>query len=343
MKIILLSLLVLALAACGGGGKSSTKLASDDIAVVGAQHVKQPLFTDLMAQAKASYKAQGQAWPKAGTAGYQTIRSEAVTLLVQSAERQEKATALGITVTDKQVAARLVALKKQYFGGSETKYKAQLKTQGLTDALVRFDIQSQLIQEGLVKKLTKNVTVTPAAVAAYYAAHLSTYQTPASRNLRHILVKSKTLANSIFAQLKAGSDKTWCTLAKKYSEDPSSKDKCGKLTVTKGETVPVFDKVAFSQPTGKVHAPVYDSAQYKAYFIIEPLSPIKPATTTPEQKVASSIKTTLLTTAKNNTMTAWANGVTKDYCSGSQITYQVGFEPSPDPCVALTTSNATTT
>ena len=90
-------------------------------------------------------------------------------------------------------------------------------------------------------------------------------------------MKSKTLAASIFKQLSAGNDKTWCTLAKKYSEDPSSKDKCGKLTVTKGETVPVFDKVAFSQPTKKVHAPVYDAAQYKAYFIIEPLSPIRPA------------------------------------------------------------------
>ena len=44
-----------------------------------------------------------------------------------------------------------------------------------------------------------------------------------------------------------------------------------------------------------MHAPVYDSAQYKAYFIIEPLSPIKPATTTPEKKVAASIKQTLLT------------------------------------------------
>jgi parvulin-like peptidyl-prolyl isomerase len=343
MKLILLSLLVLALAACGGGGKSSAKVAADDVAVVGALHIKQPLFTDLMAQAKASYKAQGQAWPKPGTTGYATIKSEAVTLLVQSAERQEKATALGINVTDKQVATRLTSLKKQYFGSSDKKYQAQLKTQGLTDALVRFDIKSQLIQEGLFTKLTKTVKVTPAQIAAYYAAHLTTYQKPASRNLRHILVKSKTLANSIFAQLKAGNDQTWCTLAKKYSEDPSSKNKCGKLTVTKGETVPVFDKVAFSQATGKVHAPVYDSAQYKAYFIIEPLSAVKPATTTPETKVANAIKTTLLTTAKNNTMTAWANGVTKDYCSGSQVVYQAGFEPSPDPCTALTTTNATTT
>ena len=66
--------------------------------------------------------------------------------------------------------------------------------------------------------------------------------------------------------------------------------------MTKGETVPVFDKVAFSQPTKKVHAPVYDSAQYKAYFIIEPLSPIKPADDDArERRSPQSIKSTLLT------------------------------------------------
>jgi peptidyl-prolyl cis-trans isomerase C len=342
MKLILLSLLVLALAACGGGGKSASKLAADDVAVVGSTHVKVPLFTDLMAQAKQSFKTQGQAFPKPGSTGYQTIKGEAVTLMVQGAEREQKATDLGITVTDKQVDTRLTALKKQYFGASEKKYQAQLKTQGLTDALVRYDVRSQLIQEALVKKLTQNVTVSAKDVTAYYAQNLTTkYTTPESRNLRHILVKSKTLASSIFAQLKAGNDQTWCKLAKKYSEDPSSKDKCGKLTVTKGETVPVFDQVAFSQPTNKVHAPVYDSAQYKAYFIIEPLSPISRAKTTPESKVAAAIKQTLLTTKKNDAMTAWVNQTAKGFCSGKQVVYQAGYAPSPDPCATLTSSTAT--
>jgi parvulin-like peptidyl-prolyl isomerase len=342
MKLIILSLLVLALVACGGGGKSASKLAADDVAVVGSTHVKVPLFTDLMAQAKQSFKAQGQAWPKAGTTGYATIKGEAVTLMVQSAEREQKATDLGITVTTKQIDARLAALKKQYFGGSETKYKAQLKAQGLTDALVRFDVESQLVQEKLFAKVTKSVTVNSRDVQAYYAANLTAkYTQPESRDLRHILVKSKTLAASIFKQLTAGNDQTWCTLAKKYSQDPSSKDKCGKLTVTKGETVPVFDQVAFSQPTKKVHAPVYDAAQYKAYFIIEPLSPIRPAKTTPETKVAASIKQTLLTTKKNDAMTAWVNQTAKGFCSGKQVVYQAGYAPSPDPCTTLTSSTAT--
>ena len=297
-----------------------------------------------MSLEKQSAKQAGQAFPKPGTANYETAKSDAVNALVQAYERQAKAATLGINVTDKQVQTELDKIIKQNFANSPAKYKASLKTEGITDAFVRFYyVKTPLIGEKLYANITKGVTVSPSDIAAYYASHLSTYQKPESRNLRHILVKSKTLAQSIYKQLVAGNDQTWCTLAKKYSQDPSSKDKCGKLTVTKGETVPVFDKVAFSQPTNKVHAPVYDSAQYKAYFIIEPLSAIKPATTTPESKVAASIKKTLLTTAKTNVASAWSTDLTKAYCTGSQVVYQVGFEPSPDPCVSTTTSNATTT
>ena len=90
--------------------------------------------------------------------------------------------------------------------------------------------------------------------------------------------------SSIYAQLKAGNDKTWCTLAKKFSQDPSSKDNCGKLTVSKGQTVPAFDKVAFSEKTKTIHAPIHDATY--GWFVIEPLSIVHPRTTTPEKQVA---------------------------------------------------------
>ena len=52
-------------------------------------HLAGAVYDLLMAQAKQSYKAQGQAFPKPGTTGYQTIKGEAVTLLVQ--ERRARA------------------------------------------------------------------------------------------------------------------------------------------------------------------------------------------------------------------------------------------------------------
>jgi hypothetical protein len=142
--------------------------------------------------------------------------------------------------------------------------------------------------------------------------------------------------------VKAGNDKTWCTLAKKYAKDASGQN-CGKATFTKGQTVPVFDKVAFSQPTKTVHAPIYDPVQYKSWFVVEPLGAVKPRRSTPEKQVASSIKQQLVQQKKNQKMTDWVTQTTKGFCSGSQIKYQVGYKPTPDPCAATTTTNATTT
>ena len=41
-------------------------------------------------------------------------------------------------------------------------------------------------------------------------------------------------------------------------------------------------------------------------------------------------------------MTDWVSGLTKSFCGGKKIKYQVGYTPSPDPC-ASTTSTTTTT
>jgi hypothetical protein len=105
----------------------------------------------------------------------------------------------------------------------------------------------------------------------------------------------------------------------------------------------VFDKVAFSTPTKTVHAPIYDPTQYKAWFVVEPLSNVKPRSTTPEKQVAASIKQQLLQQKKNQAMTDWVSSTSKSFCSGSKIKYQVGYTPSPDPCAATTSTNATTT
>jgi peptidyl-prolyl cis-trans isomerase C len=326
-----------ALAGCGGGGKTVT-LGKDDVAAVGGTQIPRSQFDDLMATAKRSYKSQGRKFPKQGTQEYATIKSQAITLLVQQAEREEKADDLGIDISDKQVDDRLAQIKKQYFGGSDKKYKAQLTSQGLSDAQVRGDVRAQLISEALFDKVTKDVKVSDADVHSYYKQHPQLYKQPESRDVRHILVKSKAKAQDLWQQLKSGKDATWCKLAKKYSQDPGSKAQCGKLTVSKGQTVPEFDKMAFALDTKEVSKPIKTTY---GWHIIEALGPIKPAKTTPEKQVADSIRQQLLQTKKQQAMTKWVSDVEKGFCGDSKVKYQVGFTPSPDPCTTTSTTATT--
>ncbi len=326
----------------GCGGSSTAAPSSDDVAVVGTVHVTKAQLASLLEQTKQSFKSQGRAFPKQGTTDYETVKGQAVLLLVQQAEREAKADALGVKVTDKDVDARLDAIKKQYFGGSQAKYLAQLKKQNLTEAQVREDVRQQLISEQLSDKITKGVTVSAAAIAAYYKANASTYSQPATRDVRYILVgKDKATAQSVYQQLKAGGDKAWCTLAKKYAKDASGQN-CGKATFTKGETVPVFDNIAFTAPANQVHAPFYDPTQYKSWFVVEPLGPVKKAATTPEKQVSASIKQQLLQQKKQQAITDWTNSLTKEYCHGSKVKYALGYAASPNPCAATTTNSTTT-
>jgi hypothetical protein len=70
---------------------------------------------------------------------------------------------------------------------------------------------------------------------------------------------------------------------------------------------------------------------------------VKAAKTTPLKDVSAAIKTTLLGQKKSAAETTWASDLTKSFCSGSRIKYQIGYTPSPDPCTSVTSTNATTT
>jgi len=341
-SFVLIILVAGVLAGCGSGG-GSAKLSSGDVAVVGSEHVTLAEMNTTLARAKIAYKQQGQAFPKQGTTNYQAIRDNVITLLVEQAELDEKAASMGITVTDGEIDARIAQIKKQYFGNSEKKYLAEIKKQGYTAAQVRTDvIRPQLISEKVQKQVTKEVKVTDAEVQKYYDDNKLTYEQPASRDLRYILVgKSKTTAQSVYQQLVQGGDKAWCTLAKKYAKDSSGQN-CGKATFSKGQTVAIFDSTAFTAPANKVVKPFYDPTQYKAWFVIEPLGPVKPKSTTPEKQVAPQIKTTLLGNKQKAAISTFSSSLTKSYCHGSKIKYQVGYAPQRDACTA-TTTNATTT
>jgi foldase protein PrsA len=331
LPLPLLLVLALLAAGCGGGSKSVPQNA---VALVDGQTITKVQFNGLLASAKRTYQARKTAFPKPGTASYKSLQDQAMTYLVQEAELEQKAKTLGVTVTDKEVQTRIDQIKTQYFGGSQKKYQQQLKAQGLTEAQLRQDLHAQILSEKIYNKVTADVKVTAAQVSTYYAQHTSQYTTQASRDVRHILVSSKKKADDIEAQLKAGGD--FAKLAKKYSTDTQSAKNGGKLTITKGQTVPSFDKVAFSLKTNQISAPVH--SQY-GWHIIQALSAVRPAKQTPFKSVKTQIQQNLLQTKKTDAMTKWVDTLKKEYAS--KVSYQAGYQPATTATTA--TTNATTT
>ncbi len=99
---------------------------------------------------------------------------------------------------------------------------------------------------------------TDAQLQAEYNARRNEFQTPERVKARHILVKSdasndaamKTKAEGLLKQITGGGD--FAALAKANSDDPGSKEQGGELGfLVKGQTVPEFDKAAFTLNVGQ--------------------------------------------------------------------------------------------
>lgn len=87
----------------------------------------------------------------------------------------------------------------------------------------------------------------------------------ASATARHILVKTENEANNLKQEIEGGAD--FADLAKKHSQCPSGKQGGSLGTFRKGQMVPEFDRVVFSDlPVGEVSEPV--KTQF-GYHLIE--------------------------------------------------------------------------
>jgi foldase protein PrsA len=337
LPLMLLTLaLVALLAACGGGGGNGP-VSNDAVAQVGSTPITKATFTSLMAVACARYKAQGQACPKVGTDTYTQLRDQAVTFLVQQEELNQEAKKLGVSVTNADVAKQLAQIQKTYYKNSKAKLLAALKKDDISLVqLEQYNLRPNLLSSKLQAKVTSNVQVSDAAAQKYYNDNKTSFTTPKTREVRHILVKNKALAEKLEKELKNGA--SFATLAKKYSKDTGSAAQGGKLCVAHGgtsgacsQTVAPFDKAAFGLKTNEI------SLVHSVYgwHVIQPIGAIKPAHTQTFPEVESQIKANLESQQKQTAWTAWLAKMASDF--KNKVKYQTGYTPA-----ATTTAGATT-
>ncbi len=340
MKYRLFPVLIVALAGAvlaAGCGSSKKGVSASDVAVVGDRTISKQEFDRVIDQACKSLKAQGQGCPEAGTDQYRLFRQQAMRYLVRREEFAQRAEDIGIKVTDADVEKELTGIKVRYWGVKgkcndkcEASYRKEIKKQGATDEQVHQDLFVKVLQDKLYDKVTADVQVTDEDIEKYYKENKEQYVQPATREIRHIVVKKKSLADQLYRQLQNGAD--FGKLVKKYSEDPSAKTQGGKLPISKGRQGKEFDDVAFALKTKQISKPVKVQT---GWHIIQALTPVTKEHTTPLKEVKPAIRQLLLQQKKQQKMQAWEDETAQDF--ESKTTYQVGYEPP------ATTTGATST
>jgi parvulin-like peptidyl-prolyl isomerase len=166
---------VLASLLAAGCGHDALSMPKTAIAVVGDTTITRAQFDTLMSDARRSYAGRGRPFPATGTRAYVALKTSAVRLLVERAQLEQKAPGLGVTIDDGQVEARRQQLIDETFGGSDDRYRARLRQEGMTDGQVRSVLRAQLLSDAIFQAVTVDVAVSTPVVQRYYEDHLEEY------------------------------------------------------------------------------------------------------------------------------------------------------------------------
>jgi len=333
--------LVVSLAACGGG---SQNIPAGAIAVVNGTPITLAQYNDFFSQAVSVAKLQHQTVTP-GSTEYTTLRNQTVAELVEVAEVQQQMKKLGVSVTPKDIDKFIANLVKTNYGGSQAKFLAELKKSNLSMKAAREQVYINLLATKIHDKVTSTAKVTQGDEKMYYESNLAQYQVAAAttRNVAHILVKTKSLANTIEQKLKNGA--SFAALAKKYSTDTGSAQSGGRLCIAKtgqsGSCIPTvapFAKAAFALKTGQISAPVH--SQY-GWHVIKAVGPIvnQKAHTQAFTDVKSTIQATLLQQNQDKLWQQWLTDLQNQY--KGKVSYQSGYAP-PATTAVPTTGDAPT-
>ncbi len=221
-------------------------------------------------------------------------------LIRQEAAKQK------IEVSDKEVDARFEQVVKASKKSLKEVEKI-LKDQGLSIEEYKDNMKTQLIAQKLFQKVSGGVKVTDAQVKDYYEKNKDTeFNEPEKVRTQQILTADEDAAKKAKQELDNGAD--FAAVAKKYSTDPSTKDKGGELPAfSREQVVPEWAKEVFARNAGETTGIFKTSFGYHIVKVLEKI----PAKQKPFEQVKDSIKQRLLATEKDKVFQKWLSDLKK--------------------------------
>ena len=328
--------LVASLAACGGG---SQNVPANAVAVVNGTPITTAQFNDFFQQAVANAKRQGQS-PSPGTPQYTLLRNQTVAQLVAVAELKQQMKKEGVTVSPQDVQTFITNIVKTQYGGSQKKLQAALTAAGLSMHAAQEQVFINLVSTKIHDKVIATATVSGADEQAYYHSNIAQYTTAAAttRNIAHILVKTKAQAQTIERKLAAGA--SFAALAKKYSTDTGSAQNGGQLCMSKSGTsgqcnqmVTPFANAAWALKTGQISAPVHSQFGWHVIKAVGPIVHVKVHQQT-FLEAQPQIRQVLLGQQQAKLWQQWITDLQNQY--KGKVSYQSGYAPPPTTALSTT-------
>ena len=243
--------------------------------------------------------AQGQAGSVIATVGGTTIHSAAwdsqmakvvgpgtLTNMITQLLLTDAAKKDHVVATSSDIQAALASLEQQNGITSQAQLQQALAQSNLTLS----ELQSQLKLQVLAQKIAESqVKVTNAEITQYYTKNAKTLQVPAEVKLSAIFLKNKATADAVAAKLQGGY--SFAAAAKKYSLDKTAAAKGGVMgTFSYSQLDPVTAKAAFSQPVGRVGAPVHSTSGWEILKVTSRTPASTPSLASVRAKIILAIK-----------------------------------------------------
>jgi foldase protein PrsA len=197
---------------------------------------------------------------------YKQLQQQVLGFLISSDWVVGEAGSLGVKVSDAEVHKQFEKIKNQQFPRA-AEYQKFLVTTGQTTSDLLLRVKLNLLSSKIQEKIAKQKhAVTKSEIEKYYNENKQRFGQPEKRSVEIILTKDEASAKKAKQEVESG--KSFASVAKRVSIDPTSKANGGLLgEVIKGQQEKALDEALFSASPNVLSGPLKTTFGYYVYRV----------------------------------------------------------------------------